>query len=382
MTKHIFLSLCMIFSSIAFSGTSTSYANYSTDFDDEVRTKRIKSLQKNISNSSRYQRRGTSRTVRRGTRGLSNTRGIASSGSYEVAQAPTMASPMTGADIPANAQPGQCFTKIIIPAKYSTTKERIVVSPETSRVSTIPAKYGYEERRILVQEASERHVTIPATYKWVQERVQVVDQSESLVKIPAQYKTVPKKIMVSAATTEWKKGDNSGGGVNNEALCLVQKPAVYKTVYEKVEVSPARTESKVIPAQFQTVKKRIIERPAQVKAVPVPAQYKTVKVRKMIEPPRTVQNPIPAKYDFVNKRVMVQDSKTVWAEILCKTNANQSTVARVQQALTRSGYRTGGTDGRLGPTTYRAIESFQRSKGLMVGGGLTMETLRALNIQM
>ncbi len=381
MTKHILISLCMILSSIAISGTSTSYANYSTDFDDEVPTK-IRSLKNKVSSSTRYQRRGTSRKMRRGTRGVSrtSTRGIASTG-YEVAQA-NVASPMTGADIPANARPGQCFTKIIIPAKYQTTKERIVVSPESSRVSTIPAKYGYEERRILVQEASERHVTIPATYKWVQERVQVVDQSESLMKIPAQYKTVPKKIMVSAATTEWKKGDNSGGGVNNEALCLVQKPAVYKTVYEKVEVSPARTESKVIPAQFQTVKKRIIDRPAQVKTVPVPAQYKTVKVRKMIEPPRTIENPIAAKYDFVSKRVMVQDSKTVWAEILCKTNANQSTVARVQQALTRSGYRTGGTDGRLGPSTYRAIESFQRSKGLMVGGGLTMETLRALNIQM
>ncbi len=376
MIKFVVLAFALTFTSNLFA--ETSYANYSTDFDDEIPAKVKRVTSKTRNKVSTYKRRG-SRGLNKARRSI---RGIASV--TEVAQASNAPAPISnfgGNDAPANARPGQCFTKIIVPAKYSYQKERIVVSPESSTMRTIPAKYGYEERRVLVQEATERHVTIPATYKWVEEKIEVVGASEQLVKIPAQYKNVAKRIMVSPATTEWKKGDNSGGGgVSNEALCLVEKPAQYKTVYEKVEVAPARTETKVIPGQFKTVRKRIVDRPAQVKTVPVPAQYKTVKIRKMVEPPRTVSTPIAAKYDTITKKVMVQDSKTLWSEILCKTNATPQTISKVQQALTRAGHSTGGADGRLGPGTYRAIESFQRSRGLVVGGGLTMETIKALNL--
>ncbi len=257
-------------------------------------------------------------------------------------------------DRPSNAIPGQCFAKVIIPAKFKTVTETMQASPESTRLSTVPAKYGYETKKVLVKEAS-----------------------ETLMTIPAKYKTVSKKVLVSPETTEWKRGDNgrgtsgvaysngsttlnrvSNGTSGNEALCLVKKPAVYKTVYEKVEVEPARTVSK-----------------------PIPAVYKTVRVQRMLEPPRTVEHRIPAKFQKLTKRVKVSDSRTEWAQIICKTNANYSTISKVQSALKKAGFHSGATDGQLGNSTATAIERFQRSNGLPTGG-LTFDTIKALGINL
>ena len=256
-------------------------------------------------------------------------------------------------DRPSNAVPGQCFAKVIIPAKFKTVTDTMQASPAMTRLSTVPAKYGYATKKVLVKEASERLVTIPAKYK-----------------------TVSKRVMVSPESTEWKRGDNglasnahmsskgsnytsvSNGTSGNEALCLVKKPAVFKTVYEKVEVEPARTVSK-----------------------PIPAEYKTVRVQKMLEAPRTVEHTIPAKFQTLTKRVKVSDSRTEWAQIICKTNANYSTISKVQSALKKAGFHSGSTDGRLGNSTATAIERFQRSNGLPTGG-LTFETIKALGVNL
>jgi len=41
----------------------------------------------------------------------------------------------------------------VIPAKYSTITERVMIRPEQRRVRTVPAKYRTETRSVLVSEA-------------------------------------------------------------------------------------------------------------------------------------------------------------------------------------------------------------------------------------
>ena len=52
----------------------------------------------------------------------------------------------------------------------------------------------------------------------------------------------------------------------------------------------------------------------------------------------------------------------------------------IQKALKNAGYDPGPVDGSLGGKTVQAIKSYQRRKGLAVGG-LTLETLETLGLK-
>ena len=68
-----------------------------------------------------------------------------------------------------------------------------------------------------------------------------------------------------------------------------------------------------------------------------------------------------------------------WRPILCKTNVTPAVVRNLQNALKRANYFTGTADGRLGPSTLKAISSYQTAKNI-ARGGLTLQTLQSLNI--
>lgn len=71
------------------------------------------------------------------------------------------------------------------------------------------------------------------------------------------------------------------------------------------------------------------------------------------------------------------DNGMMIAQPLWCQNATPETVRQVQRALKQVYYYHGSIDGAYGPQTRRAIASYQRAKGLAVGG-MTFETLRSL----
>lgn len=294
------------------------------------------------------------------------------------------------ADLPP-AKPGECYARILIPAKYETSTEKVVDVEASERVEIIPARYEFVEERVLVSEASERIEVIPATYKTVTETVTVVPASEELVTIPAKYETKTERVLVREGYTTWKKGEGPIGGTldggtitdtrgtaTGEIMCLVEVPPEYRTVTKRVLVTPAKTMSKPIPAQTKTVTKRVIDRPATTRAVPIPAKYDTVRVRKMVSPASEKRIPIPATYKTVTKQAKVTEERLVWREVLCETNTTPDVIKRVQTALNSKGFNV-SADGILGPSTLRAIDAYQRREGLGTGG-LTMATVKKLGV--
>ena len=61
--------------------------------------------------------------------------------------------------------------------------------------------------------------------------------------------------------------------------------------------------------------------------------------------------------------------------------SSNSTVAAVQERLTREGYYRGQIDGIVGPETRRAVARYQTNHGLRVNGNLTPDTLGALGLR-
>ena len=124
-------------------------------------------------------------------------------------------------DLPPNAKPGECYAKVLIPAKVEGIEERVQISEEQKILARIiPAKYEVKRERVLVKEA----------------------------------------------TQVWKPGRGAKEKVDQttgEILCLVEEPAVYKTIEKRVLIAPETPEYKVIPAKYQTITRTKTIEPAK-----------------------------------------------------------------------------------------------------------------------
>ena len=234
------------------------------------------------------------------------------------------------------AKPGECYTRVFVPATYEQVSEQVLHKAATSTVKTMPAEYEWVEESVMVEPASHRLETVPAKYEWQEERV-----------------------LVREAHNEWKRGRGPIERVDSttgEIMCLVEVPAQYKVVRRQVEVSPATTRS-----------------------IEVPARYETVKVQRLITDAREVRSEVPAEYQTLTRWVKTTDGHMEWREIVCETNMGGDLVKRLQTALRDEGHDPGPIDGIIGAKTTAAMRTYQKSKNLAVGG-VTMETLNSLGL--
>ena len=291
--------------------------------------------------------------------------------------------PTGGSLLPPGAKAGECYTRIWQGPSYSTKTERKLISEAGERLEVIPAKYGKVTKRVMIEEASSKLITVPATYRTVSEQVLVQPARTETTTIPPVYETVTERVLDKPAHTTWKKGtgpiqriDSSTG----EIMCLVEVPATYRTISKQVLKTPASTRTRDIPAVYKTVKKRVVDTPATTKTVEIPAKYGTVTVTEEVTPASTRRIPIPAKYTNVTHTEIATEGQMAWREILCETNTTPQRVRQIQSALSKAGFNPGPADGNIGPSTIRAVNAFQRSKGLPVEKYLTVDTVRALGV--
>ena len=285
--------------------------------------------------------------------------------------------------LPPGAKPGQCFTRLWVAPQYDTISERILVEEASERVEIIPAKYNTVKKRVVTKEASEKLVTVPATFKTVKERVLVKAATKKLVQVKPVYETVTERVMDKPAHTTWKKGTGPIQKIDEttgEIMCLVEVPATFKTVKKRVLKTPGTTRMQEIPAQYDTLEKSVIATKPSTRKVAVPAVYKTISVVEEVSPPSERKIKVPAKYATVTKRKLVKDGMMDWREILCDTNMTRDRITAIQSALQKAGHNPGSIDGVIGGDTMRAVNSFQRQKGLPVDKYLNIATVRALGV--
>ena len=294
-----------------------------------------------------------------------------------------LAAANSGELLPPGAKPGQCFTRVWLPPSYKTVSNRKLVSEAGERIEVIPAKYGKVQKRVLVQEASTKLVTVPATYRTETEQVLVRPARSVTETIPPVYETVTERIVDRAAHTTWQKGTGPIQRINEstgEIMCLVEVPATYKTISKQVLKSPASTRTREIPAEYRTVTKRVVANEATTRTIEIPAKYSNVTVTEEITPAQERRIAIPEKYTTVSSRELVTEGKMDWREIMCETNTTPGRIMEIQKALKSAGFNPGPIDGGMGPSTIKAVNAFQRSKGLPVDRYLNVQTVNALGV--
>lgn len=285
--------------------------------------------------------------------------------------------------LPPGAKPGQCFTRLWVPPQYQTLSERVLVEEAGERIEIIPARFTTSEKRVLVKEATEKLVTVPATFKTVKERVLVKPATKKIVQVKPVYETVTQRVTDKPAHTTWKKGTGPIQKIDEttgEIMCLVEIPATFKTIKKRVLKTPGSTRTQEIPAEYSTLDKSVIATQPTTRKVAVPAVYKTITVTEEATPATERRIKVPAKYATVTKRKLVKEGALDWREILCDTNMTRSRISAIQQALKSAGHDPGSVDGVIGADTMRAVNSFQRQKGLPVDEYLNIATVNALGV--
>ena len=234
--------------------------------------------------------------------------------------------------VPPNAKAGECYAKVVIPAKYKAIEEKV-----------------------LIQEASERISIIPAQYKWIKEKIEVTPQSKKLLKIPAHYKKITENIQVKPTRRSWHtRLKHNSAPVSKEILVAAKikgvdlkstipgtcfreyyTPEKYKNIIEKVVTQEEQTTNEIIPAKYEMVEKTIEVEPAYKKTITVPATYEYKEDKILVEKAKTVWkkgvNPaqklngatgeimclikIPAKYKVVKKKIVKTPATTKIIEI-------------------------------------------------------------------
>jgi hypothetical protein len=284
--------------------------------------------------------------------------------------------------LPPKAKPGECYTRVYVPASYETKTEQVLKKEQAEKIEVSPPKFETVKEEVLIKEPTEKIEAIPAVFKEVDEQVLIKPESEELVVVPAEYQEVEEQVLVRAGYSTWQTDCGPVeklAQTTGETLCLVEVPPEYKTVTKRVLKAPARTEKVKKPAEYKTVKKQVVETPPTTKTTKIPAEYTTVQVQRLVEPAKEVRTPIPEEYEAIAKTVKTGDARVEWRQILCSANITTDMVRRVQEALKDKGLYRGPIDGSIGPGTMAALVNFQKSKGLPTGQ-LTTETIDALGL--
>lgn len=284
---------------------------------------------------------------------------------------------------PPEAQPGQCFAKVLEPAEYREEAYERVVRPASERTEWTQPEYQDVQEQAVVRPAYRRVEVIPAVYEEVSEQVVVREGYRREIEVPALYDTYFEQVVERPARKVWKPGRGATEKVDEatgEILCLVEEPAVYKTVERKELKRAAAKRYEDVPAEYATVKKQVLKTAQQTREVEVPAETTTITARKLVKPAQEMKLPVAAQTETAYRKVLVSDEHYAWHQVLCEQNATPAKVDTIRGALTKKGYGPLAANGAIDSDLTGAVSSFQKDKKLKVTGLLSAETLSALGI--
>jgi peptidoglycan hydrolase-like protein with peptidoglycan-binding domain len=115
-------------------------------------------------------------------------------------------------------------------------------------------------------------------------------------------------------------------------------------------------------------------------STPAPADSKTVNTATEVAG-QTVEKTAETAQDLTStSEIATTTVEEVVSDALVPVKTTPELVRKIQQVLSHAGFNPGYVDGKMGPKTMSALESFQKQRNLAVGQ-ITEETLQALDIE-
>ena len=323
------------------------------------------------------------------------------------------------------ARPGACYSRLLIPPKFNTYTDHVVVHQARTETRNVPEVAQLVEKDVMVQPAhTVRHTVAAVTHtEMATEVVRPATMHDEV--IPAQYETHVQHVLVAPEHREWVKsagyatgaalvtpGDHEpvryradgtltwpgkdGGAVvpaseqtaeylqrgSAQAIwCLQVVPAVYRDQQVRVEVTPAATRHIEIPAVTRQVSHVVVDVPEHMVEDTVPPVFEKRRVKEVVTPAHTESVDVPAVVHDETKTRVTDEARPVWREVLCQKNASPAVITDIQKALAAKGYDPGSIDGHIGSKTVSAMQKFEADSHLPQGQ-ISIEAVKALGVNL
>ena len=280
----------------------------------------------------------------------------------------------------------QCWAHMV---KNPLTQERLtpVVTRESSVSHDIsPAVVQQKQQTVTVKDSAQTFMVVPPRFKAVQEQVKISDEIRRIQVVPAVYEDKTVEVLVESARTVLQTCSAPGQRPASpdarslqKTQCIREIPARYQTITKKTLVAPETTREEIIPAQYQTVLRWVLEENGQAQARELPAEQIALPYRSVQQEPRVTTKTRAPEVRDIAVTVHTGTPQLVWRQVLCERDLSRPLIEKLQSALVSAGEDLGKPDGKLGPKTWRAIQSYQNKQRLAVGL-LSFETLHGLGV--
>ena len=284
-----------------------------------------------------------------------------------------------------NGDVGDCFARIMIPAKYNEVPDTFTVQEAYEGMAIEAAVFEDDYERIKVRDESIKYIVRQPKFRVEMERVVVKPAYERLHVSPAQWSYVNESVKISEPRLVWKAGTGLSGisrvdPKTGVTYCLVEEEGQTKRVQRRVMVSPERVSATMVPEQVVTVAHQVLINKGGVTEVIVPAQFREVPTQRLVRKANADRRQVAERTASITRRTLATPERFEWVPVLCDTNATQGTFVSIQRELGNRGYYNGALDGIFGRQSVAALAAFQKDRNITHAGLITLDTLKALNL--
>jgi len=315
-----------------------------------------------------------------------------------------------------------------IPAQYKTITKRVLVKPAhytwqkgkngpVTRIDNmtgeilcrvkVPAVYRNVTQKVVARPAQRIKRPVPAVYKTIKQKKFVSPALYKTIKTPARFTNKTYRVKVSDVRYQWKP-------IACKKPTAVRKPVQMVSHKPAPKVSAAQQKlAQEFQQQQHELKQQWMQQEAQRQRAAQHRKLAQQRQQAQLEKQRQARiaqqqaqqqlaahkqpNHQQPAYAAPKPKVTQVAHRTQTTTPVAKTPKVQpkvhqapahdtvtpltraNAVYRIQKALQQRGFNPGDIDGRLGPSTVKALTAFQESQGLKTGT-LNRDTLRALNL--
>ncbi len=237
-----------------------------------------------------------------------------------------------------DAKPGECYAKVIVPAKYEVRTEKVMVKPESEKVEVKPATFDVAEKPIVKKEGFTKIKVIPTKFRQEIEEVEISPAATNWVTDLSRKGIPASPALLAAAKTNGVDIENANV---NECFKEYFVAAKFEQTQKEVLVKEESEDIKITPAQFEEVEEVVTIKQASKKKIYKPAEYEVIEEKIEIEPAKAIwkkgEGPIskidnstgeimcliqvPAKYKIIKKTVLKSEPTIDLVEVPAKTKA-------------------------------------------------------------
>lgn len=141
------------------------------------------------------------------------------------------------------AQPGKCYAKCLMPSRYESVTDQVMVRPSFSEQVVVPAQLETITDNVPVKEACVRYRIEPAVFETLTEKIEIAPPGRQAS--PSAFEMVQETILIKPAVKRYTATE-----------------PVFTLVNETVDLEPAYMLMEVLPQQYEEILERIETRPA------------------------------------------------------------------------------------------------------------------------